>query len=67
MKTEERVEVATDQEPAKLIEHANALIRGMRSLATEPGKKRQSSKPTPTPKRKKPLVPVETNVPTALE
>ena len=62
VKTEEDV---TDQEPAKLIEHANALIHGMRSLATDPVNKGQS--PRSTPKRKKSAVPVETNVPNALE
>ena len=65
VKTEELDEDITDQEPAKLIEHANALIHGMRSLATDPVNKRQSLKLTP--KGKKSTVPVETDVPSALE
>ena len=62
IKTEQE---ASDQEPSKLIEHANALIRNMRSLATDPVDKAEP--PKPIQKRKKPLVPVETNTPNALE
>ena len=66
VKTEIKTEQeASDQEPTKLIEHANALIRNMRSLATDPVSKAEP--PKPIQKRKKPLVPVETNTPNALE
>ena len=52
VKTEIKTEQeASDQEPTKLIEHANALICNMRSLATDPVNKAES--PKPIQKRKK--------------
>ena len=62
VKTEEK---ELDQEPAKLIEHANSLIRSMRSLTTDSGNKKHSS--SSPQKKKKRTVRVETNVSNALD
>ena len=66
IKTEVKMEEdEPNQEPAKLIEHANALIRDMRSLTTDALNNEHSSRTTP--KRKKPTVPVGTSIHSALE
>ena len=69
VKTEVKQEIPdedpVEQEPAKLIKHANALICGMRSLATDPVGKKKSSKSKR--KLRNTAVPVETGVPSALE
>ena len=65
VKTEVKVEPdqneQADDEPAKLLQYADSLIKDMKSIASKPTKKRQlAEKPKKKSKRQKSSLPVET-------